>query len=166
MARLQHGIKFAIVRALAAFDTPGQVTKLIKAEYGIDVTPQQVEAYDPTKRAGAGLSEELRELFLTEREKAKTRLDEVPIANKAVRLRKLGRAAERAEARGNDGMLLQILEQAAKEVGGAYEPKRQVEVTGKDGGPVKTETNSKFDMMAEVRAALGCHAEDELLLPN
>jgi hypothetical protein len=42
----------------------------------------------------------------------------------------------------NFGMTAQLLEQAAKEVGDAYTNKLKVESTGKDGGPIKTETTN------------------------
>src|SRR3954452_10970604 len=44
---LTDDVKTFIVRTLAAFDTPSQVARLVKAEYGIDVSRQQVEVYDP-----------------------------------------------------------------------------------------------------------------------
>jgi len=44
----------------------------------------------------------------------------VPIANRIFRLRVLGRLAEKAERMQNMAMDLQVMEQAAKEVGDAY----------------------------------------------
>ncbi len=60
----------------------------------------------------------------------------IGIAHRAVRLRTLGRLADRAEAMGNLALAAEILEQAAKEVGNAFTNKR--EVAGDDkGGPVR-----------------------------
>lgn len=161
MARLHASVKRAIVRGLAAFDSPGQVAKSVKAEFGVDVSPQQVEAYDPTKRAGADLSAELRTLFVEERERAKMDIDAVAIAHKPVRLRKLQRAIERAEARGNDAMLLQLLDQAAKEVEGTYAGRRQVTVDAKVAGEVKHEHRFTAEDNANLlREVLGALAED------
>lgn len=159
MPRLHAAVKCAIVRGLASFDTPGVVAKAIKAEYGVAVTPQQVEAYDPTKRAGAALSAELREIFIAEREKAKTSIDDVAIAHKPMRLRKLQKAIERAEARGNDGMLLQLLGQAAREVGGMFESKRQVAVEAKVTSERAAATSG--DVAAAIAEALRSLAEEE-----
>lgn len=160
MKRLSPAIKQAIVRALAHYETPGQVAKFIKAEYGIDVSPQQAEAYHPGRRAGAGLSAELRQLFLAEREKAKSCIDAIPVAHQAVRLRHLNAVVEKAMERGNFKMALSALEQAAKEVGGAYGSTRKVELSGVNGEPVEVQHKGTVDIQALVREALGCLAED------
>lgn len=116
MVRVNPNVKCAIVQALAAFDTPGQVARMVKAEYGIDITPQAVEAYDPTKAAGAKLSEQLRQLFLDTRERAINDISAVPESHMAVRVRMLGQAARRAQARGNDTAMAAYLKQIADEV--------------------------------------------------
>ena len=63
MARLKKAEKVFIVRSLAQFMTPTEVVKDIKEKFNIDVTPQQVEYYDPTKVAGANLPQEFADLF-------------------------------------------------------------------------------------------------------
>ncbi|MFH4247123.1 DUF2280 domain-containing protein, partial [Acinetobacter baumannii] len=59
MASLNKKQKLFIVRSLAVFNTPQETVSLVKEEFNIDVTRQQVETYDPTKRAGKDLSAEL-----------------------------------------------------------------------------------------------------------
>ncbi|OTG81508.1 DUF2280 domain-containing protein, partial [Acinetobacter sp. ANC 4648] len=51
MARLKKVEKVFIVRSLAQFMTPTEVVVAIKENFSIDVSPQQVEVYDPTKTA-------------------------------------------------------------------------------------------------------------------
>jgi hypothetical protein len=51
----------------------------------------------------------------------------IGIANRSFRLRKLSRTVERAEAVGNHGLVMQALEMAAKEAGGAFTDKHQVD---------------------------------------
>lgn len=126
MARLSHHLKCAIIHGLAGFNTPGQVVRMVKADYGVDVTPQAVEAYDPTKAAGAKLGSGLRQLFFDARQRAISDLDAVPEAHKAVRVQMLGQAARRAMARGNDNAMAAFLKQIAEEVGGTFEGRRQV----------------------------------------
>lgn len=46
MAKLKKAEQLYIVRSLAQFMTPTEVVKDIKAKFDIDVSPQQVEAYD------------------------------------------------------------------------------------------------------------------------
>jgi hypothetical protein len=139
MAALAENVKLRIVQALACFDTPSQVAKDIKAEFGIVVSPQQCELYDPNKRAGQKLSEKFRLIFAETR---KTFLEDtslIGVSHRAVRLRTLQRLIDKAETQGNIGLVSQLLEQVAKETGDAYTNRHKLEHTGKDGGPIKTQ---------------------------
>lgn len=120
MAALNSELKSFIVQALACFDTPSQVVEAVKNDFGIVVTRQQVESHDPTKAAGKGLAKRWVTLFHDTRKRFREETAEIPIANRAYRLRALGRMAERAEGMRNMGLAIQILEQAAKEVGDVY----------------------------------------------
>jgi len=131
--QLTFVLKREIVQRLARFDTPNQVVKAIKADHGIDLSPQRVQFYDPTSKNGAALSDELKTLFFETRKQFLEDLESIPIANKAVRLRRLDRMATVAEDRGNLVLAADLGERAAKEVGGAYTNKHQLEHTGKDG---------------------------------
>jgi hypothetical protein len=131
--QLSFVLKREIVQRLARFDTPGQVVKAIKADHGIELSPQRVQFYDPTSKNGAALSDELKALFHETRKKFLDDLDAIPIANKAVRLRRLDRMATAAEEKGNMVLAAELGELAAKEVGGAFTNKHQHELTGKDG---------------------------------
>ncbi|MFK4234195.1 DUF2280 domain-containing protein [Pseudomonas guariconensis] len=120
MAALTSDVKAFIVQDLACFDTPTQVSQAVKQEFDIDVTRQQVEQHDPTKRAGANLAAKWRTLFEDTRKRFREETSEIPIANRAFRLRVLGRMAEKAENMKNMALTAQLLEQAAKEVGDVY----------------------------------------------
>ncbi|MGY2337964.1 DUF2280 domain-containing protein [Pseudomonas sp. SDO5532_S415] len=120
MAALKNDVKAFIVQALACFDTPTQVSQAVKQEFDVDVTRQQVEQHDPTKRAGVNLAGKWVTLFHDTRKRFREETAEIPIANRAFRLRALGRFVERAETMKNIGLAMQILEQAAKEVGDIY----------------------------------------------
>ncbi|MFD2756734.1 DUF2280 domain-containing protein [Comamonas terrae] len=134
MAVLKDDVKLAIVQALACFDTPSQVAEQVKQEFGIVLARQQVAGYDPTKPSGKNLSQKLREVFSRTREAFLADISTIPIAQQAYRLRVLQRNLERADSRGNAAMVSTLLEQAAKELGGAFTNKR--ELTGKDGQPL------------------------------
>lgn len=140
MPQLSEPVKLAIVQALACFDTPSEVAAAVKEDFGVTVTRQQVAGYDPTKATCRGLAKKLRAVFEETRKAFLADVSTVPIAQQAVRLRALQREFERAKARGNSSMVAQLLEQAAKEVGGAMTNRR--ELTGKDGGPVQTQTET------------------------
>ena len=133
MATLKGEVKAFIVQSLACFDTPSQVVELVKKEFGLSITRQQVESHDPTKANGRGLAQKWVELFHETRKRFQTELSDIPIANKAYRLRVLQRMSTTAEGMKNLGMTAQLLEQAAKEVGDAYSNKQKVEHTSPDG---------------------------------
>ena len=120
MAALKNEVKSFIVQALACFDTPSQVVEAVKNEYGVVVSRQQVETHDPTKSAGKGLAVKWVTLFHDTRKRFREETAEIPIANRAYRLRALGRMAEKAENMKNMALTAQLLEQAAKEVGDVY----------------------------------------------
>jgi hypothetical protein len=126
-------VKAFIVQRLAGFDLPSQVVKAVKEEFGIEVSRQRVHFYDPTTRAGRALNEDLKALFFETREKAKQDLDSIPSYHKAVRLQRLDNMITLAIERGNLVLAAQLLEQAAKESGGAYTNKHQHEHAVKDG---------------------------------
>lgn len=120
MATLSNDVKAFIVQALACFDTPSQVAAAVKEEFGIEVSRQQCESHDPTKYAGRDLAKRWRVLFDDTRKRFREETADIPIANRAHRLRTLGRMAEKAEGMRNLALTAQLLEQAAKEVGDVY----------------------------------------------
>ncbi|PWY09665.1 DUF2280 domain-containing protein [Citrobacter koseri] len=133
MAALKPEIKAFIVQSVACFDTPSQVVESVLKEFGIQITRQQVEQNDPTKISGKGLAKKWVELFNDTRKRFQTELSDIPIANKAYRLRALDRMMTRAEGMKNMALAASLMEQAAKEVGDAYSNKQKVEHTSPDG---------------------------------
>lgn len=133
MATLKGEVKAFIVQSLACFDTPSQVVELVKKEFGLSITRQQVESHDPTKANGRGLAQKWVELFHETRKRFQTELSDIPIANKAYRLRALDRMMTKAEGMKNMALAASLMEQAAKEVGDAYSNKQKVEHTSPDG---------------------------------
>lgn len=124
MAKLSDAQKRFIVQALACWDPPTQVAEAVRDEFGIEVPRGQVAQYDPTKVAGKSLAKKWQDLFFATRENLKASAGEIPIAHRAYRLRTLQRIATKAESMRNMAMVLQVLEQAAKEVGDAYMNRR------------------------------------------
>lgn len=143
MAALKPDVKAFIIQSLACFDTPTLVVESVQKEFGLKITRQQVESHDPTKVSGKSLAKKWVDLFYTMRERFKTEISDIPIANKAYRLRVLDRMATRTETMKNYALAAQIVEQAAKECGDAYTNRQKVEHTGKDGGPIESATLTK-----------------------
>lgn len=142
MAALKPEIKAFIVQSVACFDTPSQVAESVLKEFGVKISRQQVEQHDPTKASGKKLAKKWVDMFNDTRSRFQTQIADIPIANKAYRLRTLDRMATRTETMKNFALTAQLIEQAAKEVGDAYTNKLKVESTGANGGPIKTESVS------------------------
>ena len=143
MAALKGEVKAFIVQSLACFDTPSQVVELVKKEFGLSITRQQVESHDPTKANGRGLAQKWVDMFNATRERFQNEISDIPIANKAYRLRVLDRMATKTEGMKNFSLTAQLIEQAAKELGDAYTNKHKFEHSGPNGGAIQTITMSK-----------------------
>lgn len=129
MAQLKKEVKLFIVRSLAIFNTPTETAELVYQEFGLKVTKQNCEKYDPTKRTAQNLSQELRDEFFATREEFLNTPKNIPIANKVYRLQKLQKIVDGAGK--NSVLVMNALEQAAKETEGAFSNKR--ELTGPNG---------------------------------
>lgn len=133
MAALSPEVKAFIVQALACFDTPTQIAEQVKQEFGLTITIQQVSSYDPTKAIAKNLGQKWIDLFNATRSRFQTEISDIPIANKAYRLRMLNRMATKAETMRNLALTASLVEQAAKECGDAYTNRQKVEHTSPDG---------------------------------
>ncbi|WP_080735468.1 DUF2280 domain-containing protein [Pectobacterium odoriferum] len=120
MAALSAEVKAFVVQALACFDTPSKVVESVQAEFGVKVSRQQVEGYDPTKVTGKSLSKKWVDVFHAARERFQSEIADIPIANKAYRLRVLDRMATKTENMKNFALTAQLIEQASKESGDAH----------------------------------------------
>lgn len=89
MATLREPVKIFIVQSLACFESPQQVVESVRQEFGIEIERQQVASYDPTKATCRNVSKKLKDLFYKTRNEFKTNVFDIPLANKAVRLKEL-----------------------------------------------------------------------------
>jgi hypothetical protein len=155
MPVLTEPVKIAIVQALACYDTPTQVAELVKQEYGVEILRNQVGQYDPTKAGGKNMGRKLRDIFDATRAAFLQDVGEIPIAKQSYRLRVLNRLLVKVEGQGNTAVAAQLLEQAAKEVGGSFTNKR--ELTGKDGKPLMPSTAAELtdEQLAAIAAGRG-----------
>lgn len=152
--KLSEDAKRFVVGELACFETPSTVAQAVKERFGITVTSQTIEFYDPTKRAGRRISKPWRQLFEETRRSFLAEAATIPIVHRSVRLRKLDRMISQAEAAQNYILAAQLLEQAAKEVGNYFTNARVV--SGPRNGPIHVRTTSTItsDMTAlEAQAA-------------
>lgn len=133
MAQLKKEIKLFIVRSLAQFNTPTETAQAVHQEYGVQITKQNCEKYDPTKRSGQSLSAELKAEFEATRKQFIETPQNIPIANLVYRLERMQRIVENAGK--NNMLVLTTLEQAAKDVGGMYTNTRIEKVPEREDAP-------------------------------
>ncbi|HCA5065523.1 DUF2280 domain-containing protein [Acinetobacter baumannii] len=139
MAKLKKAEQLFIVRSLAQFMTPTEVVKAIKETFNITVSPQQVEAYDPTKVAGRDLRKEYKEVFESTREEyLKQPIHNISGANDIVQLKILSDLL--FAKKNNVTMTIKIVDQMQKIMKGFYE--KRLEIAGAGGGPLKTENTN------------------------
>jgi hypothetical protein len=142
-------VKLFITHLNARFHTPTEVVELVKAQYDIDVTPQNVQAYDPTKWTGKGLSADLRGEFERERERFRAAVTDIPVANPAYRLRMIQHLIDR-QKQINPALTASLMEQAAKDAGGAFTNKHDVTTGGKPIEPAITADALRETIRAEL----------------
>lgn len=138
MAALKEPVKMFIVQSLACFETPQQVVEAVKQGYKLEISRQQVALYDPTKVAGRNLSKKLKDLFNRTRKDFRENIEDIAIANKAFRLRELQKMYE--DSGRNKRVKQNLLKQAFQETDGRV---TRQEVTGANGGPIKTDNEHK-----------------------
>lgn len=133
--KLQDHHRAFLVQRIACYDSPKDAAAALKEQFGIEITPQGAEAYDPGKYAGRNMAKRWRELFDTTRDSFLKHMEQhIPEANKAVRVQRLALASRAFKARNNYVGMADMLERIAKELGNVHSNKR--ELTGKNGGAV------------------------------
>lgn len=151
MAKLTEDMKRTIVMELACYRTPSEVAQIVREQYGIEVSRQQVHEYDPHGSKSGDLAKKWKDLHAETRKQFLKDTSSIPVAQRAYRLRELNDMAQRAKARGNLVLAASLLEQAAKESGDVYTNKQQV----KHSGAVATYEASPEQIDAELRELLG-----------
>jgi hypothetical protein len=86
---------------LACFDQPSQVRQLVRENFGLDLSPQSIEHYDPYRYAGKELAKKFVCLFLDTRKRYLENVADVALAQKTHRLKWLERLAAEAERMGD-----------------------------------------------------------------
>jgi hypothetical protein len=132
MAKLTQEVQTFIVQQLACFLTPSEVAAAVSEDFGAEIGRQQASKYDP--ETNPELAPKWRALFEAARAAFVAETATIGIAHRAYRLRRLESYLHRAEETKRYALAAQLLEQAAKEVGGAYSRRR--ELTRKDGAPL------------------------------
>lgn len=124
--KLNDKLRAEVVRRLAEYQWPSEVSAWLKEEHGIDLPKDSVRHYDATRagaqvsRGGGKLANKWIDLFAAHRAQFLAGTSRIGIANKAYRLKRLDSMARKAEDMGNFKLAAELHEQAAKEMGGYF----------------------------------------------
>jgi hypothetical protein len=123
--RLTTEVQRFIVQRLACYESPSEVLAAVKVTFNIKISPSHVVYYDPMS-ATANLAQEWRELFSQTRAAFVQAIGNIAIAQRAVRLQRLDHLYHGALKAKRYALAGDLLEQAAKEMGGIYTNRREL----------------------------------------
>lgn len=127
MATLKPKHKSFIVKQIACYEKPVEIKDKVQEKYQVEVTLSQLAFYNPENtQGGQQLSRKWKAMFNETREKFLEGSIDVPIANKMVRLQRLEKLWDVYYEMGNYGGCERVLEQAAKQMNGAYGPMKEM----------------------------------------
>lgn len=132
MAALTSEQKRFLVERLACFDTPTEACEAFKERFETEIARQQAFIYDASKpHLRESLSEELVAYFDQTRQAFRERTDDIPIANRAFRLKTLNKMVRDLmdNPKPNRPLIANLLEQAAKERGDVYVNRQKLDLS-------------------------------------
>lgn len=132
MGELTEELKTELVLRLARFERPADCARWLKGEHDITCELSHIVQYDASKPSFK-MAEKWRTIFDAARDAYLYEVSRVPIAQQGFRLNTLNDMLRDALQAKNRGQALNILEQAAKEVGGLFSNVR-VPIPGQPAG--------------------------------
>jgi hypothetical protein len=117
MRKLTDEQKIYAVKRLAAYDRPAAIAHDLKEAFGVTISPQAIEHYDPERPAGHDLAPRWCAAFHAAREAHLALTATLGHLPKALRLHLRGRMAIAAWDEGNYKLANEILDAIAKEAG-------------------------------------------------
>ena len=142
MPDLDEPQKRAVIMRLARFATAKEVRAEIKQAYGLDLSAQQINAYNPTTLAGQRLSDEHKQLFEETRKAALDDEDAIPGSKRSYRLLRYMQIVESADSA---VIQLKALEIMAKEMGGLYSRPEKDKPEGDDPSAIAPSLQTAVD---------------------
>lgn len=144
--KLNHNQQVFVVQCLARFMAPTEIVEVVNEEFGVQISRELVRRYNPEQ---SKVAEKWKAIFAETRAFFLSSVAQIGIAHQAYRLAELQRLYHRAGR--NAALKKDLLEQAAKEVGGAFTNRR--ELTGQGGTPIQIETRTNRQEWAETQLA-------------
>ena len=118
--KLTNEQKTYVVRRLAEYDKPTAIALGLKEVFGVTISHQAVEHYDPERPAGHDLAQKWRDLFWQARRAFIESIADVGTMLKPVRMHIRERMALQEWEAGRCKIANEILDSIAKEAGGAF----------------------------------------------
>jgi hypothetical protein len=128
--KLTNAQRTYVVRRLAAYDKPAAIAHSLKEVFGVTISTQAIERYDPERPAGQDLAPQWRAVFRAARKAYIAETADISHMDKLARLRLRERMAIAAWEEGNYKLANEILNDIAKEAGGAFDGRNRHEHFG------------------------------------
>ena len=141
--KLTYDQRVEVVRRLAHYETPAAIAKAMKEECGIEITPQAIAFYDPTRFALKRCPKRWFVLFWKLRAEFTRGKPDVGVAQATVRLVWLDRMARAQMENGNTAEARALMRQAADEISQMAEQRD-------DGNDATDNTQSQAEVAAEL----------------
>lgn len=109
-----------VVKRLAVYDKPAAIAQGVEDAFGVTISPQAVEHYDPERPAGHDLAPQWRAVFHEARKAYIASTADIGHMDKPLRMRLRERMALAAWEEGSYKIANEILDSIAKEAGGAF----------------------------------------------
>jgi hypothetical protein len=118
---LPDRLKIVVLQRLAAFDTPSQVADFVRHEFGVEITRQSIEYYDPAKNPR--LPQKWREVFERERTRFFSEQERHPLDVRVFRQRVRLQLIKDHHA--NPALVRLLINDCAKDIGGIFDTPRR-----------------------------------------
>jgi hypothetical protein len=115
--KLTEAQRADVVMRLACYDLPCAIVKGLKEDFGVEISRQAIERYDPTRNNGRTCPERWAALFYETRRRLVEGIADIGAAHKMVRIRWLDQMARRKIADENTAEARALLKQVAEEMG-------------------------------------------------
>lgn len=139
MATLKDNHREAIVRLYAEYNSNSDVIKVMKEEFGLELTDSQIRYYNPEDSwSKKGLHEKWINMFHKYREEYNNQLDSIPVSQMSYQLRRIQRRLDYIDSKTNSELditeggrarlELTLLQEAQKILGKFYDRKELAEI--------------------------------------
>jgi len=148
---LNHEQKDFIVRSFARFEGCPEVCRSFLDKYGIELPAARAHKYNCAGPHFVG-AKKWRQVFDAERKHFLENVQDIGIANKTVRIKRLEALCALAITRKNVKLAAELMEQAAKEMGEVFTNKREIKSDVRSLTATMTTDELRNEILADLKA--------------